>query len=435
MATQSQTANARAHVSEPAAARRVRRLSAPSWVVALSAAFLIGCGDSPFEIETTPADFHNDCPPEQQETGCANVNTTETTGSTSSDTSGGIWVSVDSLRERSTSGAAWESVLRDARRDAGRADVSDQDSEHDVYTLAAALACVRIGEPYCEKARSQVVDAIGTEEGGRWLAVGRNLTSYVIAADLLGLRADDDPNSAGSRVEAWIRSFLTKRLAHNNTGEPIPLIPFASGSNASAQEGAAYAAVAAYAGDREALDRAWDAFRTYACDPTAPDREGIDLEKGIAHGWAHDEANACAINPKGTTKRVPDGRPGAGRVVRIDGAIINDMRRGGSFRHEPGYTQYPWVGLEGVVPAAVILSRAGYPAFEVADSAVLRAVDYLHWLRETTGEERWFDGERADEIVHLVNAAYDRDFRIEDDAVGPGRTIGYTDWVHPDDVD
>jgi hypothetical protein len=52
----------------------------------------------------------------------------------------------------------------------------------------------------------------------------------VIAADLLGLRADGEPGSAGSRVEEWIRGFLTKRLANNNTGEPITFRPFDSGS-------------------------------------------------------------------------------------------------------------------------------------------------------------------------------------------------------------
>jgi hypothetical protein len=344
--------------------------------------------------------------------------------------SNGIWVSPATLRHLPTTGAAWERLLADAEADPGSADVADQDSGHDVATLAAALVCARTSSPeLCDKARAGVVSAIGTERGGRWLAVGRNLTAYVIAADVVGLRADGDPESAGTRVETWIRGFETERLANNNTGEPIPFIPFASGSNASAQEGAAYAAVAAYLGDRAALARAWDAFRTYVCDPSAPDRERIDLHSGVEAGWASDDRHPCAVNPAGAAKQIPPGRPGAGQVLQLSGAIINDMARGGDLAWPPGRTQYPWVGLEGLVPAAVILHRAGYPAFAVADRAVLRAVRYLHDLQLSTGSGRWFQERRSNEIIQLVNVAYGARFRVDLPA-GAGRTVGYTDWTH-----
>lgn len=340
----------------------------------------------------------------------------------------GFWISRDELMTRPTSGAPWTALLADASSNPGTADVSNQDSNHDVLTLAAALVCVRTNE-FCAKARQGVVDAIGTEQGGRWLAVGRNMLAYVIAADLLGLRADGNAASDGSRVQAWIASFLTMKLAHNNSGEPWPLIPFESGSNASAQEGAVYAAIGAYLNDRTVLERGWDAFRTYACDPSAPDREKINLSAGIAAGWAHDDAKPCAINPLGTSKMVPAGLPGAGTVRRIDGAIINDMRRGGDYQWPPGYTQYPWIGLEGAVAAAVILHRAGYPAFEVADRAMLRTHEYLWYLRENTGNIDWFDGTRADEVRFIINIVYGKSFPTSS-GVGGGRTFGYSDWSH-----
>ena len=320
--------------------------------------------------------------------------------------------------------------MADARRDPGPANVADQDSGHDVGTLAAALVCARMPRSaFCGKARSEVVAAIGTERGGRWLAVGRNLTAYVIAADLLGLRADRDPASDGSRVEAWIRGFLSETLAENNTARPVPLAPFASGSNASAQEGAAYAAVAAYLRDRTALARAWDAFRTYVCAPSAPDGGRIDLHSGVDADWALDDRHPCAINPPGAAKAVPAGRHGGGEVRRIDGAIINDMARGGDYQWPPGMTDYPWVGLEGLVPAAVILERAGYPAFAVAHRAVLRAVDYLWYLQGATGQGKWFKEKRDNEIIQLVNVVYRTRFPLRR-PIGGGRTIGYTDWTH-----
>jgi len=342
---------------------------------------------------------------------------------------GGIWIGADSLARMPTSGAAWTQLLSDAGRDPGSANIADMHSNHDSYTLAAALVCARTGS-YCAKARQGVLDAIGTEDAGRWLEVGRNLGSYVIAADLLGLRADGNSGSAGTRVEQWIRGWLTKRLPDNVSGVPRGFGPFHSGANAAAQEGFAFTAVAAYLGDDVALQRAWDAFRTFACDATAPDREGIYLDKVADDGWAHDDRAPCAINPAGTVKVVPSGRPGSGQTRRIDGAIGGDMRRGGLYQWEPGYTQYPWVGLEGLVPAAMILHRAGYPAFRVSDRAVLRTHEYLWFLRTSTGDQAWFDGIRAREVVQLVNHAYGTSFPVNR-VVGAGRTVGYTDWTHP----
>jgi hypothetical protein len=338
----------------------------------------------------------------------------------------GIWISGDEIAQRPTAGAAWERLRADAARDAGVANVADQNSSHDVYTLAQALVCVRSGE-YCDKARRSVMSAIGSEEGGRWLAVGRNLMAYVIAADLLDLRRGGAPD--GDRVESWIAQFLTRTLRHNNQDRQVPLEPFASGSNASAQEGAVYVALAAYLADGSALEYAWNAYRRFVCDPAAPDPGAIDLSKGVAYGWSHDDSRPCAINPEGSMKEVPSGLPGAGKLRRLDGAIINDMRRGGPFQWVPGYTQYPWVGLEGLVPAALMLQRAGYPAFESADRAVLRSLEYLWFMRTETGNAAWFDGNRADEVVHLVNIVYGRAWPTAA-AVGAGRTVGYTDWSH-----
>jgi hypothetical protein len=342
---------------------------------------------------------------------------------------GGIWIGRAELMRRPTAGEDWEELSRGVLRlRTEHAAIADQDSNHDVHTLAAALVCVRVGE-HCEDARQAILDAIGTEAGARWLAVGRNLGGYVIAADLLDLRRGGAGGPDGARVESWMRGWMTKELPDNNSGVPRRIGPFHSGANAAAQEGFVYAALAAYLRDRDAMGRAWNAFRTFVCDPGAPDDERMDLRRPVQDGWAHDDRAPCAVNPAGATKPVPSGQPGAGRIERLDGALIADMRRGGRFQQQPIYTQYPWVGLEGLVPTAVILERAGYPAFEIADRAVLRTHEYLWSLREATGDERWFDGVRAREIVHLVNVAYGVSFPINR-TIGGGRTVGYTGWTH-----
>ena len=359
-------------------------------------------------------------------------------GLTRASTDNGIWVDYTQLQSLPTTGGAWNNMVNAINAlpaDGSGADISNQESNHDQYTLAAALACARTNNTsYCTKARGAMSSAIGTEvttlttprspAENQWLPVGRNLASYVIAADVLKLRTDADPNSLGSRVNAWIAGFKGRVSSMG-----VEFRPFASGSNASAQEGFAYAAVASYLKDTAMLNRAWDAFRTYAGDPTAPDLENINIAKAIEYNWTSAPAKpaAKAVNPINTTK---DG-------VRIDGAIGNDMRRGGAFAVVPGHTQYPWVGMEGFVPAALILHRAGYPAFEVADQAVKRAVDYLWYLYKNVDSYWWEaptklgDVGRADEIKYLINTYYGTSYSVLYPLGIDSRTVGFTDWTHP----
>jgi hypothetical protein len=329
----------------------------------------------------------------------------------------GVWISAQELAALPMSGPAWESVINTAEGTLGAADVSNQDSHHGTEAMATALAAVRTGRADLRaKAEAAVVSAINTEEGARWLAIGRNLGAYVIAADVLGLRADGNPNSNGTRVQAWLARFLTRTLAHNNSGAQITLrqSAWASGSNASAEEGFVHAAIAAYLGDRGELAWAWDGFRRYAGDRTSPHRMNANDPS-----WQFRPDDPVGIQDPGATKN----------GCRLDGAIGNDMSRGGAFSCTPGYTGYPWVGLEGAVPAAVVLDRKGYPAFTHVQSAIRRAFDYLWHVRNTTGNAAWFDGDRGRQIVYLVNRRYGTNFPVQL-PTGQGRTVGFTDWTH-----
>lgn len=334
----------------------------------------------------------------------------------------GIWISLNELMTRPTSGTAWQSVLSDAGATWGSPDVANQDSNHDQSVLAGALVCARTGQ-YCDKTLQGLTSAVGTEDNTRWLAVGRNMLGYTIAADLLRAKGTLSGSSLTS-VSTWLASFLTRQLPGNNSGVPETLTPFGSGSNASAQEGAVYAAIAAYTGNTTKLNYVWNRFRLYSCDRANNPEQVININTGFSGGWSHttDYSQACAINPKGTTKQ----------GIRIDGADINDMVRGGNFAWPPGYTQYPWVGMEGYIPAALVLYRAGYPAFQVADQAVLRALDYLWFLKNNTSTD-WWEPSRASEVKHLVNVAYGKSFPVSY-PTGGGRMVGYTDWTHPSGI-
>ena len=319
----------------------------------------------------------------------------------------GLWIAPDELKSLPISGSGWEAMLAIAEGDLDRADVADQDSMHDTNTLACALAAARTGSAELRgKAMDAMTSAIGTEENARWLAIGRNLGAYVIAADVLGVRSGP--------IYDWLAGFLTRTLRDNNTDEQVPAGNWSSGSNASAQMGFVTAALCVYTNDSARLVSSWDGYRRYCGDRTSPVSEASNSD-----AWQVTPSDPVGIQDKGATKE----------GCRLDGAIGNDMSRGGGDICSPTWTQYPWVGLEGAVPAALVFARAGYPAWEVADAAIRRALDYLWFLRQTTGNADWFDGSRSNECVYLVNRAYGTRFPCSRPVAG-GRTIGFSDWTH-----
>lgn len=318
----------------------------------------------------------------------------------------GFWISAAELAGLPTSGSAWKAVLSVAEADLGTADVADQDSVHDGNTLACALAAARTGRADLrEKATNALSSAIGTEEGARWLAVGRNLGAYVISADVLGIRSGP--------IYVWLAGFLTRTLRANNQDEQVFLgDSWGSGSNGSAQEGFVHASLCRYTGDADRLARGWDGYRRYCGDRTSP-RTMISN----SDAWQEYPSDPVGIQNTGAIKQ----------GCRLDGAISNDMSRGGDSICNPAYTQYPWVGLQGAVPAALVYARAGYPAWEIMDAAIRRTHDYLYSLRPQNVD--WFDGVRANECIFLVNRAYGTSFPCTV-PIGSGRTFGYTDWTH-----
>lgn len=313
----------------------------------------------------------------------------------------GMWLTAKELSELPTSGAAWNALVKAADSSAGSPDISNQDSDNDVYVLAKALVYARTGQT---KYRSEVIDqlkrAVNTEAGGRTLALGRNLVSYVIAADLVNLPAADP--SFDSTFRSWLRKTLTETLDGRtlvSTHEDRP-------NNWGTHAGASRIAVALYLGDSAELNRAAKVFAGWLGDRSA--------YSGFKYGdlsWQCDASKPVGINPKGCTK---NGR-------NIDGAQPEEMRRGGSFQWPPAPTGYAWEALQGAVVQAVLLHRAGYPAFEWSDRALLRAYQFLYnigWTDE--GDDRW--------QVWLVNWAYGTNYATT--TAGKGKNMGWTDWTH-----
>lgn len=302
------------------------------------------------------------------------------------------------------SGAAWTALKARADTATGTPLISNQDDNTDQTVLAKALVYARTGgTTYRASVLAALKAAVGTEVGGRTLALGRNLPAYVIAADLVGLRTLD-PTFDGTVFRPWLRSLLTKTL----DGRTLVSTHEGRPNNWGTHAGAARAAVAAYLGDSAELARTAKVFRGYLGDRSS--------YASFSYGdlaWQCDPARPVGINPAGCTR--------AGIV--IDGVMPDDQRRGGAFQWPPVATGYPWEGLQGAVLQAELLRAAGFDAWAWSDRALLRATRFLYdragW--PATGDDVW--------QPWLIDARYGTSYRAAA-PTRPGKNFGYTDWLY-----
>jgi hypothetical protein len=283
--------------------------------------------------------------------------------------------------------------------------IADLNSWHDVNTLAAALVYARTGAAaYRSKVASAIAGAMGTERGGDTLALGRNLASYVAAADLVHLAALDPALDA--RFRAWLTAVRTMDLSGDtliSTHEQRP-------NNWGTMAGASRVAADVYLGDTADLDRAAAVFRGWV---------GAGGYAGFRFGdlsWQADPGQPVGVQPAGAVKS----------GLQIDGALADEMRRGCSFSAPPCHTDYPWEAMQGVVVQAHILARRGYDAWGWGDRAVLRAADFLDRLDRQFGG--WWAVQDDEWQPWLINRAYGTKLRTVSPAA-PGKIMGWTDWT------
>lgn len=315
----------------------------------------------------------------------------------------GIWISTEEVHTLPTSGPAWKNVLEAAQQDTNQPNIKDQVDDTDVNVLAKALVYARTGQPsYRNEVRSTLMAAIGTENGGSTLALGRNLVGYIIAADLIILPAFPDDFQ---RFRSWLDDLLTKEL----DGRTLQSTHEDRANNWGTHAGAARAAIALYLGDEAELARTAQVFKGWLGD-----RDSYAEFKYGELWWQCDPANPVGINPVGCTI---DG-------YSVDGVIPDDQRRGGEFQWPPPKVTHAWGAMQGAVVQAQLLHGAGYQAWEWEDRALLRAATWLH-------EQANYPAEGDDEWQPwLINAAYGVDFPAVTPA-RPGKNLGWTDWTHP----
>lgn len=226
----------------------------------------------------------------------------------------GLWISPEELPD--PSGSVWDRMKATADGPLGTAKIASFNSNHDVKTLAVALVYARTGvASYRQKAADAIKSAIGTEDGGEAVMLGRNLVSYVIAADLIDLAAGFPTQDEEFR--AWLaavrhESFKDGTLITNDEKRA---------NNHGRVAGASRVAIAVYLDDVVDLPRTAQVFKGWLGDRSSYSafKYGGDLS------WQEDPINPVGIDPFLAVKQ----------GYAIDGALPEEMRRGCSFRFPP----------------------------------------------------------------------------------------------------
>lgn len=313
----------------------------------------------------------------------------------------GIFISRAELMALPTHGPAWQNVLGWARESADDPDLGDRIDQTDAVVFAKALVYARTGQAqYRDQVVASIRRVIGTEGNNDLLAVARNLTAYVIAADLVGLDSED-----GAAFRTWLHHLRHKQFDDRSlisTHEERP-------NNWGTHAGAARIAAALYLGDSQDLKRAARVFQGWTGDRSA--YAGFNYGSDLS--WHCNPLQPVPVNPEGCL---------LGGFI-VDGVLPEDQRRGGPFQWPPPKENYVWEALQGVVVQARMLDRAGYPAFSWSNQALRRASVWLC-------ERAQFPAAGDDSgVPWLINAVYGTNLPVQSPA-RPGKNgLGFYDWL------
>lgn len=322
----------------------------------------------------------------------------------------GMWLTRAELDSLPMAGTAWNHVVSVANSSWGTPNIADQDSKHDTNVLAGALYAARTGDANMRtKTANAIMSALETENGGRVLALARNLPSYVIAADLINLPAYSA--AMGNTFASWLAGVRNEQMTECET---IIKCHNRRPNNWGTHAGSARIAADVYLNDTNDLALAAKTFK----------------------GWLGDRAVYASFSYGDLSWQCNSSLPvGINRVDCGEKSSIlpDDMRRGGSYQIPPKPTNYPWSALEGVVIQAELLSRAGYSTWDwgfntLNDKAIKRAMLKLDELdRRFPGNEWWASGDDV-ATVWIAERAYHAGFRTAPSKAG--KSIDFTDWTH-----
>jgi hypothetical protein len=335
--------------------------------------------------------------------------------------SNGIWMSEEEINQLPVTGTPWNKLVDRAQNHTNNPDLANQNDTTDTNTVAKALVYARTGNTtYGDEVLytlQRLIELNPTSRSSEWTILGtlRSLGSYAIAADLIDLK-NYAPDFDKNKFRPWLDKARYAQTSSSPDGggsvvSRQEIRPNNFGTHASASRIAA----SLYLQDQTDLNRAISVFKGWLGDRSA--------YTGFKYGdlsWQANRNSPVGINPKGSKI---DGH-------NVDGVLPDDARRCGSFDGSFCKSGYMWEGLQGVVVAAEMLHRAGYPAFEWSDRAILRS---MKWLHTTTFEDGKNYPAEGDDIwqVYIINNRYGTNFSTgSSSTTTPGKMMGFTEWTH-----
>ena len=339
--------------------------------------------------------------------------------------SGGMWISSSEIMSLPTSGRAWDRIRTTAYGSWGTADLKNQDNKHAINTLAGALVSARTGDTAL---RTKVRDAIiaakrSMDESSEWqttngvLAAGRQLGTYAISADLIGLRSFDA--NADSEFRGWLAMIRTTNIGTHGRWKSITFTCENAAANWGTFACASRIAASIYLGDTADVNRSALIIRAFlgersAYPANAPGRNGyFQYTGGYDPSWVCNTAAWTGINP-GCVKS----------GVNLDGVLVEDAARGGGCCTLQGSgIGYSWEALQGLFVSAELLYRTGAHGdpYQWSNQALKRAMDFMQ-------RSGWGISNAASYVPWMANRRYNTGY-----PAGPcpsGRIMSWGDWLY-----
>lgn len=314
-----------------------------------------------------------------------------------------MWISKAELDKLPTSGAAWNNLVSAANGNWGSASLSDNNATHDTSTLAGALVAARTGNAaLTSKTRAAIMSVTKVTSYARVLEMSRNITSYVIAADIIGLSDADK-----ATFKSFISGLRTKPLDGHSGGKDLLSTALVSPNNWGTMARAAMVSIDLYLGDQAQLTQVANAHRAWLGESVANSLKYTDTK------W-HASSSKAGINRRGAVVLGQN----------VDGVQPEDQRRTG----EPGTSapakgSYPWEALQGALVTGALLDRAGVVDIDAGDKALTRA---FNWLYTVNGNPPESDDQWQPWVLNRIAGT---SFAAKA-AVSPGKNMGWTDWTH-----
>lgn len=311
----------------------------------------------------------------------------------------GVWISPAEIMALPVTGAPWDRVRSAANGLSGSANLADNNSNHDVNTLAAAYVAVRTGDAAMRAKTIRNIETVYASGYARVLEMSRNIQSYVIAADLIGPTGWDS-----ARFKAFVRGLATKPLSGHSGGKNMLETAKLSANNWGCHSRAAIALIGLYTGDAALVDAAVVAQRAFVSG------QGGTLNY-TSTNW-HAGTPKAGINAVGATI--------SGK--NVDGVIAEDQRRTGEFAWPAPKGSYPWEALQGTIVTGVVLHRAGKLPFDTGSNAIVRAAKWLTVVNANpaSGDDAWQPW-----VLNKFGGA-----GLATSDARSGKNMGFTDWTH-----